>query len=188
MGQGPPGVVGGFQGYESYPMSHQTGNGAEMVQFDENNPHHPAFFEATQPPTHSFFNQSEAENHPMSHMIPPSHFSGNEPRPFDQSGPTANNFGESTGHVGAFSESLKSFGESSHNQYGDNQFEPSFTSNSNQKTFGESTTSGPAPVKTEEKKPEVKTGNKTGSKFSLNNSPDSGSRCSISPRDSGYDT
>jgi len=163
----------------------------EMVQFDENNPHHPAFFDrmdgnAGFGNAHAFGDESHSMSHnhhhpPVSMAPTPVAFaSGNEPRPFDQSGPP---FGNPTGHTA----------------YAENQFEPSFTHSLTNQT---ETGTAPPPTTNQNSKTDIKqeinpgtpktlsgpTSGQNGQKLSFNNSPDSVSRCSISPRDSGYDT
>jgi len=185
MGAGPGGPpMGGPHPGHMIPPYDSPYPHPEMVQFDENNPHHPAFFDRMDGNVTSGFGNAHAfDEHNMSHPpvsmapTPVAFASGNEPRPFDQSGPA---FGNPTGHA-----------------YAENQFEPSFTHSLTNQTEGTAPPSTNQNSETDIKQevnpgtPKTLSGPTSGQnrqKLSFNNSPDSVSRCSISPRDSGYDT
>ena len=141
------------------PMGHfgQFDGGYGEMQFDETNPHHPAFHQSEAPMFGQNFGpiSSELAAPEFQSSPPPTQNSGNELRPSDQTGPSQ--FDHVSGHMTApmTSERVEF-----------NHYEPEFQPPQNLTPGGQ---------------PEPK-------KQKFNSSPDSGSRCSISPRDSGYDT
>ena len=173
------------------------GGPPEMVQFDETNPHHPAFFDRMEAPgfnPHSFggheVDHGLHESAP-GHVTPPGgippQFSGNEHRPFDQSGPsftTGPPHGFPLPHFVHPSQHEAHIAESPQAQPLEKLDSPAKQSEQSQQAS--STTNRPG-APTILAAPAVPP-NSRGSKLSFNNSPDSVSRCSISPRDSGYDT
>ena len=148
------------------PMGHfgQFDGSYGEMQFDETNPHHPAFHQSEAP----MFGQNFG---PISNELaqpdfqqsspPPPQSSGNELRPSDQTGPSQ--FDHVSGHMTQVTSSHGQMTSERVSFYPEPEFQPPT----------QNLTSGGAPEAKKQK---------------FNSSPDSGSRCSISPRDSGYDT
>ena len=166
-------------------MGHQMGHFGQFdpsyneMQFDETNPHHPAFHQTDPQGPPQMFGQGNFG--PMSGELqngdfqptgtitppPPGHVSGNELRPSDQTGPGVQVYDHVSGHMSQqLTNERVSFNYTDdfhHNQ-------PTPTNQTNQSS---SVVGGGGPEAKKQK---------------FNSSPDSGSRRSISPRDSGYDT